>query len=488
MKYLYLMILSALFMPQILYSDNIWTLDNKEYHHAFFVKATEHGLVFKHQGKQIIFKPEELKPASRQMYTEEIKAYEKIVRTKSRKAQRKFNADLNAIEEPDLIKRLQELAELKKFYTSQKFATVKLNFTKWEKMVLATFGEYEKNIMQNESNLIKRLQTLAELKKLYTSPMFATVKLDFQKWEKMVQSTFEEYEKNIMQMSILEAVLAFRKQQNQFPKLDLITEKVTALAVKLNGMLKKSFSLEVAKLKTEPIDARISHGEKMLEVYKDIVSDFTELNSVIAEAKKELPVWTALKNSKSSKKHAKEIANLEKLISTYPKHPQTAELQKLKEFHKYNQQVDNDIKFLSSLYPRLMENPEKIIAVAEKAVKAYADSIYAADTQKLLDKFQNKLKEEKRIQAENERRRKEAEAERQRAEANDRKIREWTEISNEYKRETGYYICGHCLGTGWYRAHRGGDPCPTCDETGTTTVQWAFERPSWYYSSRLVKR
>ncbi len=437
MKYLYLMILAALFMPQILYSDNIWTLDNKEYHHAFFVKATEHGLVFKHQGKQIIFKPEELKPASRQMYTEEIKAYEKIVRTKSRKAQRKFNADLNAIEEPDLIKRLQELAELKKFYTSQKFATVKLNFTKWEKMV---------------------------------------------------QSTFEEYEKNIMQMSISEAVLAFRKQQNQFPKLDLITEKVTALAIKLNGMLKKSFSLEVAKLKTEPIDARISHDEKMLEVYKDIVSDFTELNSVIAEAKKELPVWTALKNSKSSKKHAKEIANLEKLISTYPKHPQTAELQKLKEFHKYNQQVDNDIKFLSSLYPRLMENPEKIIAVAEKAVKAYADSIYAADTQKLLDKFQNKLEEEKRIQAENERRRKEAEAERQRAEANNRKIREWTEISNEYKRETGYYICGHCLGTGWYRAHRGGDPCPTCDETGTTTVQWAFERPSWYYSSRLVKR
>ena len=283
MKYLYLMILAVLFTPQTLYSDNIWTLDNKEYRHAFFVKATEHGLVFKHQGKQIIFKPEELKPASRQMYTEEIKAYEKIVRTKSNKVQRKFNADLNAIDKSDLIKRLQALAELKRDYTSKQFATVKLSFKRWEKMVL---------------------------------------------------STFEEYEKNIMQMAVSEAVLAFRKQQNQFPKLDLITEKVTALGNKLNGMLENSFPQEMEKLKAEPIDARISHGEKMLEVYKDIVSDFTELNSVIADAKKELPVWTALKNSKSSKNHAKEIANLNKLISTYPQHPQLAELQKLKKFRK----------------------------------------------------------------------------------------------------------------------------------------------------------
>lgn len=344
MKYLYLMIIAALFMPQTLYSDNIWTLDNKEYRYAFFVKATEEGLVFKHQGKQIIFKPEELKPVSRQMYSEEIKAYEKIVRIKSSKVRRKFNADLKEIEELDPIKRLQALAELKEFYSSKKFATVKLSF---------------------------------------------------KRWEKMVQSTFEEYEKNIMQMSVSEAVLAFRKQQNQFPKLDLITEKVTALGAKLNGMLENSFQQEMEKLKTEPIDARISHGEKMLEVYKDIVSDFTELNSVIANAKKEIPVWTALKNSKSSKDHAKEIANLEKLISTYSRHPQVADLHQIKEFHEYNQQVKKDLNLIVQLSRDFSRDPERIVRLAQKAAQAYSDSIYAKNANTILANINKKWDAEK---------------------------------------------------------------------------------------------
>lgn len=405
MKYLYLMILAALFMPQTLYSDNIWTLDNKEYRHAFFVKATEHGLVFKHQGKQIIFKPEELKPASRQMYTEEIKAYEKIVRTKSRKAQRKFNADLNAIEEPDLIKRLQALAELKKDYSSKKFATVKLNFQKWENTVL---------------------------------------------------STFEEYEKNIMQMSVSEAVTAFRKQQNQFPKLDLITEKVTALGAKLNGMLENSFPQEMEKLKTEPIDARISHGEKMLEVYKDIVSDFTELNSVIADAKKELPVWTALKNSKSSKKHAKEIANLEKLISTYPQHPQIDDLHKLKEFHEYNQQVRKDLNLIVQLAGDFRREPERIVRIAQKAAKAYSDSIYAPNANAILANINKKWDTEKfRIQEERARARKaEAAAREERARL-------------ERVRAAGYdRVCPVCNGSGRDSAGYGQGSCDYCYGVG----------------------
>lgn len=405
MKYLYLMILAALFMPQTLYSDNIWTLDNKEYRHAFFVKATEEGLVFKHQGKLIIFKPEELKPASRQMYSEVIKAYEKIVRTKSKKAQRKFNADLNAIEGPDPIKRLQALAELKKDYTSKKFATVKL---------------------------------------------------DFQKWENTVLSTFEEYEKNIMQMAVSEAITAFRKQQNQFPKLDLITEKVTALGAKLNGMLENSFPQEMEKLKTEPIDVRISHGEKMLEVYKDIVSDFTELNSVIAEAKKELPVWTALKNSKSSKKHAKEIANLEKLISTYPQHPQVADLHQIKEFHQYNLQVRKDLNLIVQLAGDFRRDPERIVRIAQKAAKAYSDSIYAPNANALLANINKKWDAEKvRIEEERARAREaEAAARAERARLERVKAAGYDRICpvcNGSGRDSGGYgqgSCDYCYGVG----------------------------------------
>ena len=405
MKYLYLMILAALFMPQTLYSDNIWTLDNKEYRYAFFVKATEEGLVFKHQGKQIIFKPEELKPVSRQMYSEEIKAYEKIVRIKSSKVRRKFNADLKEIEELDPIKRLQALAELKEFYSSKKFATVKLSFKRWEKMVL---------------------------------------------------SAFEEYEKNIMQMSVSEAVLAFRKQQNQFPKLDLITEKVTALGAKLNGMLENSFPQEMEKLKTEPVDARISHGEKMLEVYKDIVSDFTELNSVIANAKKELPVWTALKNSKSSKDHAKEIANLNKFISTYPRHPQVADLHQIKEFHEYNQQVKKDLNLIVQLSKDFSRDPERIVRIAQKAAQAYSDSIYAKNANTILANINKKWNTEKvRIQEERARARKaEAAARAERARLERVKAAGYDRIcpvcdgSGRDARGYGQGSCSYCYGVG----------------------------------------
>ena len=444
MKLFYLLLVGTVLLPGIVRGVSIRTTDNRVYNNVRLVKVTTKGLVFKYRSRRseyVTLKPEELDYKARKDYAKQIQRYNYFHASKKKQQEeieekrlKVFNIRVEKLYDPDPVNYLLLLVNMRKNYP------------------------------------LKRSDDAENV---------------FSLWKSKVKSVFPEYGNALLKKAPLEAFDNFNSCRKNFSEWGILAYEFSNLKEKLDTFLVEKFPEELEKLKNLPLESRISHAEKMLAAYKDLSVDFGKIRSVIEADKMDFSILKALKKVEAGSDHAAEIATLENLINSYPRHPKIPELKKLKEQHEYNLQVKKDLVLFTTLYPHYSKNPENVLRVLEKAVKAYADSLYAQEFTSLLSDCNAKWKVEQEKQAAQqaaeEAKRRAEEERRQREYARKRMIAGWEEKSQKLHRETGYWLCGHCLGTGYYRACRGGDFCPTCDTTGKTVLKWAFEKPSWYY-------
>ncbi|MBR2906273.1 MAG: hypothetical protein IKC08_10275 [Lentisphaeria bacterium] len=444
MKLFYLLLVGAVLLPGIIHAVSIRTTDNRVFNNVRLVKVTSKGLVFKYRHRRnefVTLKPEELDYEARQDYAKQIKIYNNIHKS-GRKQQ-------------------DQIADRQQRYFNMQVG-------RW-----------------SDADPVKHLHLLVRLRKSFISESSKEAKHDFTIWRKKVNSIFPEYENALLKMTPVDAFDRFNRDRGDCRKLGVLESDFASLWKKMATAFVQKFPEELEKLKNLPLESRIPHAEKMLAVYKDLSVDLKKIKAVIEADKMDFSILKALKTVEAGNDHAAEIATLENLINSYPRHPKIPELKKLKGQHEYNLQVKKDLALFATLYPHFSKNPENVLRVLEKAVKAYSDSLYAQEVTTLLSDCNAKWKVEQEKQAvqqaaEEAKRRREEDI-RQREYARKQMLAECEEKSQKLYRETGYWLCGHCLGTGYYRARRGGaDFCPTCNTTGKTLVKWAFEKPNWY--------
>lgn len=444
MKTFYLPLFIAVLLPAVVSAVNIRTTDNRFYKNVRLVKVTSKGLVFKYRHRRnefVTLKPEELDYEARQDYVKQIERYNSIHKSSQ--------------------KQQDQIADRQQRYFNMQVG-------RW-----------------SDADPVKHLHLLVRLRKSFISESSKEAKHDFTIWRKKVNSIFPEYGNALLKKAPMEAFDNFNSCRKNFSEWGILAYEFSNLKEKLDTFLVEKFPEELEKLKNLPLESRTPHAEKMLAAYKDLSVDFGKIRSVIEADKMDFSILKVLKKVDAGSDHAAEIATLENLINSYPRHPKIPELKKLKEQHEYNLQVKKDLALFATLYSHFSKNPENVLRVLEKAVKAYADSLYAQEFTSLLSDCNAKWKVEQEKQAAQraaeEAKRRAEEDRRQREYARKRMLAGWEEKSQKLYRETGYWLCGNCLGTGYHRALRGGSLCDRCDATGKTVLKWAFEKPSWYY-------
>ncbi len=371
-------------------ADVIMTVDRKIYYDVEFAKIDINGMQIFHRGGIVTLTPDQFNRYSKQKYAHQILEYESVIKKQTQKIQLELDKKIKSLKYLPVDKRLSGYADLRIFYTSSKFSMIKLDFSTWEQEVV---------------------------------------------------NSHRELDEKIMDMDMLDAVLAAAGLKDKFARINVFTDKFNAVNEKIIAVVVEDLPQIEDKIKTMKPAQRIKTAQTLFNNLKNSSANTAELQKIISNARGEIEIRNAINQFKNSRDHFGAIQKFDSLIARYTGKLDLSQAEQMKNYHAHCQQAKDDFDYITSHFDS--RKPSDSLRIMGKALRVYADTPYAAVAKTHL----------KDMEA----------AEKKSQEEEKKREAEW-QHSQELRRQG---ICQHCMGSGkFYNGVKYIGFCNPCAGTG----------------------